>query len=160
MTYSSEPTSNNDYIPIYKFKINLIYSSFADSHVLFFTELNATAPSTGDGISLTSASGPSATAVRSVGVAAAALSSNLPSSSSSSVAVVSSSENEKDIGEDILYMRGASFTIHLDSPPAGNTSDANDSRLPAYDEDEETNEIPDEEQLLSLAKQVSCHFEK
>lgn len=47
---------------------------------------------------------------------------------------------EGDGSEDVLYMRGASFTIHLDTPHSNVT--ANETRI--TDEEDEVNEIPDD----------------
>ncbi|XP_023246649.1 pikachurin-like [Copidosoma floridanum] len=50
-------------------------------------------------------------------------------------------DEDEEMGEDVIYMRGASFTIHLN----GGNANSNESHL-SYD-DEETNEVPDEDKI-------------
>jgi hypothetical protein len=67
------------------------------------------------------------------------------------VEVESDENDENDAIEDILYMRGASFTIHLDL--LKNNASYNESRLPHRDED--TNEVPGKERKIHPTTQVS-----
>ena len=66
-----------------------------------------------------------------------------------------SRSSEEDNTKDVLYMRGASFTIHLDPSSDSNVDKSNFSQL-SYD-DEVANEIEDDDDSPQLSLQVSMH---